>query len=101
PGSPLTHQVGVTFWVDFGSLMSLVRTNDVYEHHNDVDLVVWEPDFPALLEKLRTPGILPKGFTAAWVGKSRELGDGLTQRWLRIYLPGKVMWADLFGGFDF
>lgn len=46
--------------MDFGSLMSLAYKNDVYEHDNDVDLVVLEPDFPALLEKLRMPGVLPK-----------------------------------------
>ncbi|GLC42376.1 hypothetical protein PLESTB_000653500 [Pleodorina starrii] len=98
---PALQKAGVTFWVDFGSLMSLARNNDVYEHDNDVDLVVLDPDFEELLQKLRSPGVLPKGFTADWIGKSRDLGDGLKQRWIRIYLPGKVMWADLFGGFDF
>ncbi|KXZ42026.1 hypothetical protein GPECTOR_220g474 [Gonium pectorale] len=98
---PALQRAGVTFWVDFGSLMSLARENDVYEHDNDVDLVVLEPDFPALLERLRQPGVLPKGFTVDWIGKSRDLGDGLVQRWIRVYLPGKIMWADLFGGYDF
>lgn len=28
-------QAGVTFWLDFGTLMSISRNNDVYEHDND------------------------------------------------------------------
>ncbi len=25
-----------------------------------------------------------------WIGKNRDIGDGLRQRWIRVYLPGKV-----------
>mgnify|MGYP001806754811 CR=1 FL=1 len=55
------HQAGVTFWLDFGTLMSLARANDVYESDNDVDLVVLNPDFGRLKEQLSRPGVLPKG----------------------------------------
>ncbi|KAG2502178.1 hypothetical protein HYH03_000665 [Edaphochlamys debaryana] len=98
---PALQRAGLTFWVDFGSLMSLARNGDVYEHDNDVDLVLMQPDFPALIARLSQPGVLPKGFTVDWIGKSRDLGDGLSQRWIRVYLPGKVMWADLYGAYDF
>ena len=30
-----------------------------------------------------------------YAGKSRDLGDGLQQRWLRVYAPGKLIWTDL------
>lgn len=31
-----------------------------------------------------------QGYVVEWVGKERPLGDGLKQRWLRVYLPSKV-----------
>ncbi|KAG2432409.1 hypothetical protein HYH02_012980 [Chlamydomonas schloesseri] len=97
---PALQRAGVTFWLDFGTLMSLARNNDVYEHDNDIDMVLLNPDFAEVKEQLSRPGVLPRGYTVEWAGKSRPLGGGLTQDWLRVYLPGKVMWADLFGGFE-
>ncbi|PNH06298.1 hypothetical protein TSOC_007360 [Tetrabaena socialis] len=97
---PALQRAGLTFWVDFGSLRSLAAVNDIYEHDNDVDLVLWQPDWEAVQARLSQPGALPKGFTVEWAGKGRDLGGGLVQRWLRIYLPGKVMWADLYGAYD-
>lgn len=44
-----------------------------------------------------------QGYKVTWCGKSRDLGDGLEQRWLRVYAPNScgLVWADLFGGYDF
>ncbi|KAG2439600.1 hypothetical protein HXX76_004952 [Chlamydomonas incerta] len=97
---PALQRAGVTFWLDFGTLMSLARCNDVYDGDNDIDLVLLQPDFAALKQQLSAPGALPRGYTVEWAGKGRPLGGGLTQDWLRVYLPGKIMWADLFGGFE-
>jgi hypothetical protein len=34
-------------------------------------------------------------YAVMWVGKSRDLGDGLVQRWLRVYAPGRLIWLDM------
>lgn len=39
-------------WVDFGSLLGLVRSGDLILHDNDVDVVVLDPDWPQLQEQL-------------------------------------------------
>lgn len=39
-------------WVDFGSLLGLIRNGDLILHDNDVDVVVLDPDWPRLQEQL-------------------------------------------------
>lgn len=38
---------------------------------------------------------VPQGYKVEWCGKSRPLGDGLKQLWLRVYAPGGLQWTDL------
>jgi hypothetical protein len=40
-------------WLDFGSLLGVHRDGDLILHDNDVDIVVLEPDWNALVHKLR------------------------------------------------
>uniref|UniRef100_A0A7S0YSF0 Uncharacterized protein n=1 Tax=Polytomella parva TaxID=51329 RepID=A0A7S0YSF0_9CHLO len=95
---PALQQLGLTFWVDFGTLRSLVATGDVYSYDNDVDLVVLDLDVEKMLNEL--PPLLEKhGYIVEPIGKGRPVGGGITQNWIRVYIPGKMVWADLYGGY--
>mmetsp|Transcript_29399 Transcript_29399/g.52561 ORF Transcript_29399/g.52561 Transcript_29399/m.52561 type:complete len:317 (-) Transcript_29399:450-1400(-) len=89
---PVLEEMGVQHWVDFGSLLGLIRNGDLILHDNDVDVVVLNPDWPSLQEKL-----------TARLGKKYKVGavrpsEDPSVMWLRVYCPLGMM--DIYGAHD-
>lgn len=70
------------------SLLGIHRDGDLILHDNDVDIAVYEPDWPALLHALRAA--LPQ-YSARIVVPS----DDPTTCFIRVYCP--LGMADVFG----
>lgn len=45
---------GVTYWLDFGSLLGVYRDGDLILHDNDVDIAILDADWIGLLPILKT-----------------------------------------------
>jgi len=89
---PVLEELGVQHWVDFGSLLGLVRSGDLILHDNDVDVVVLDPDWPQLQEQL-----------SARLGHKYRVGvvrpsEDPSVMWLRVYCPLGMM--DIYGAHD-
>lgn len=82
------NDLGQCYWLDFGSLLGIHRDGDLILHDNDVDIAVYEPDWPALLHALRAA--LPQ-YSARIVVPS----DDPTTCFIRVYCP--LGMADVFG----
>lgn len=82
------NDLGQCYWLDFGSLLGLHRDGDLILHDNDVDIAVYQPQWPALLRALRAA--LPQ-YTVRIVVPS----DDPSTRFIRVYCP--LGMADVFG----
>ena len=85
------ESLGQQHWVDFGSLLGLVRGGDLILHDNDVDVVVLNPNWPELqagLEKqlkgkyrVREPAavcpVVARGWRNAFHWMNEYLGNPL------------------------
>jgi hypothetical protein len=91
---PALDAMSASYFVDFGTLLGLHRERDVILHDNDADVVLLEPDFDALLPRLRDA--LPQ-FRVYEVVPSEDA----TVRWLRVMagpLGAPLGIMDLYGG---
>ncbi|PRW20648.1 phosphate ABC transporter permease isoform A [Chlorella sorokiniana] len=82
------NDLGVTWWLDFGSLLGIHRDGELIKHDNDVDVAVWQPDWPALLADLQAA--LPQ-YSMRIVVPS----DDPDTSFIRVYCP--LGMADVFG----
>ncbi|KAI8465018.1 MAG: hypothetical protein J3K34DRAFT_525710 [Monoraphidium minutum] len=89
--APALDALGVTYWVDFGSLLGAHREGDVIIHDNDADVVVLNPDWDVLLADLRAA--LPQ-FRVFFVVPSEDR----SVRWIRLLSGVGVM--DVYGAYD-
>lgn len=93
---PTLDALSAQYYVDFGSLLGLRREGDVILHDNDADVVLLEPDFDALLPRLRDA--LPQ-FRVCEVVPSEDV----SVRWLRVMagpLGAPLGIMDLYGGWQ-
>ena len=61
---------GITYWLDYGTLLGAHREGEIMEHDNDVDIAYLTPNQDQILEILRR--VLPSGFTAKPSGAYSE-----------------------------
>lgn len=80
-----------TFWLDFGGLLGIYREGDLLLTDSDIDLAVWDADWPALEAGLRKA--LP-GYSMARLVPSEDP----SATFLRLYCP--LGMADVFGARD-
>jgi hypothetical protein len=93
---PRLDSLDIPYFVDFGTLLGLHRERDVILHDNDADVVLLDPDFDALLPRLRQ-ALTPQGFRVCEVVPSEDA----TVRWLRVIagpLGAPLGIMDLYGG---
>lgn len=88
--SPVLDDMGIQYWADFGTLLGMYREKDIILHDNDADIVLLDPDWDALLPKLRSalPGC--RVFTVV-------PSEDASIRWIRVLSGVGVM--DLYGGY--
>ena len=55
--APVLDEAGAAYWLDFGTLLGIHRQQDLIPYDNDVDLVVVNPDWPALMAALLGAGL--------------------------------------------
>lgn len=92
---PALDSLSASYFVDFGTLLGLHRERDVILHDNDADVVLLEPDFDALIPKLKR--LLPQHRVAVVVPS-----EDASVRWLRVVagpLGAPLGIMDLYGGF--
>ena len=41
----ILNDLGISYWIDQGSLLGIVRQNSFLPWDHDVDLGVWQPDY--------------------------------------------------------
>jgi hypothetical protein len=93
---PVLDALSASYFVDFGTLLGLHRERDVILHDNDADVVLLEPDFDALIPKLKR--LLPQHRVAVVIPSEDE-----SVRWLRVVagpLGAPLGIMDLYGGFE-
>jgi hypothetical protein len=88
---PALAACGTDYYVDFGSLLGAVREGDVIAYDNDADVVAINPDWDALLVKLRAA--LPPAYKVYFVVPSEDASI----RWLRVLYGVGVL--DVYGGY--
>ncbi|KAL4427794.1 hypothetical protein ABPG75_001883 [Micractinium tetrahymenae] len=90
--SAALQELGQEHWLDFGCLLGVHRDGDLILTDNDIDLAVHNPDWPSLLEGLRSR--LPPKYSLKVVTPQEEPQSS----WIRVYCP--LGMADLFGAYD-
>lgn len=85
--------VGITYWLDFGSLLGIHRDSDLIPYDNDIDLVVLDPDWPSLLPQLQQR-LHPKYLVKVVTPSKESSGSS----WVRVYCP--LGMADLFSAYS-
>jgi hypothetical protein len=88
---PALAACGCNYYVDFGSLLGAVREGDVIFYDNDADVVAINPDWDALLVKLRAA--LPPAYKVYFVVPSEDASI----RWLRVLYGIGIL--DIYGGY--
>eukprot|EP00877_Chromochloris_zofingiensis_P004134 jgi/Chrzof1/13721/Cz08g09150.t1 len=91
--APVLDDLGVPYWADFGTLLGMYREKDIILHDNDVDIVVFNPDWDMLLAKLKKR--LPQ-FKVYFCVPSEDRSI----RWIRIMCGPGTGIMDLYGGYD-
>ncbi|KAL4449435.1 hypothetical protein ABPG77_007079 [Micractinium sp. CCAP 211/92] len=90
--SAALQDLGQDHWLDFGCLLGVHRDGDLILTDNDIDLAVLNPDWPSLLEGLRSR--LPTKYSLKVVTPQCKPESS----WIRVYCP--LGMADLFGAYD-
>lgn len=88
---PVLDKLGVTYWIDFGTLLGAYREKDIIPHDNDADVVILNPDWEYVYLNLKAR--LPRGFKVYYVVPSEDKSI----KWLRVSWGIGIM--DLYGGF--
>lgn len=81
---------GLTYWLDFGTLLGIFRDGDIIRHDNDIDVAVLNPCWDTLLPYLQDR-LQPKGYYVKAVHPSEDPDT----TFLRVYCP--LGMADVFG----
>lgn len=89
--SPVLQRLGVTHWIDFGTLLGLYRDGDIIPHDNDADVVVVDVDWDKLYKDLKAA--LPQYHVDFFLRNK----DGHEVRWVRVHHKCRLFWVDLFG----
>jgi len=93
PSLPVVlESLGQQHWVDFGSLLGLIRGGDLILHDNDVDVVVLNPNWPELQASLEKS--LKGRYRVGVVHPSEDP----SVMWLRVYSLFGMM--DIYGAYD-
>ena len=87
------HDLEITYWIDFGSLLGIHRDSDLIPYDNDIDLVGLDPDWTTLLPRLQER-LHPK-YSVKVVTPAKESSGS---SWVRVYCP--LGMADLFSAYS-